>query len=108
VIAGLRLPAAGGAYLRQLPFALTRRAFAEHERRGEPAAFYVHPWELDPEQPRLNVPWLTRVRHYRGLAGMRARVERLLDEFAFTSVARQFRLDPAQPDAGVRAAFARA
>jgi polysaccharide deacetylase family protein (PEP-CTERM system associated) len=106
-VAGLRLPAAGGAYLRQLPYGLTRRAFAEHERRGDPATFYVHPWELDPEQPRLAVPWLTRLRHYRGLDRMQARVERLLGEFAFTSVARRFGLDPAKPDAGVRAALAR-
>src|SRR5574341_92765 len=103
--AGIRLPAAGGAYLRQLPYALTRRAFREHQRRGVPAMFYVHPWELDPGQPRLAAPWLTRIRHYRGLDGMQARIERLLDEFSFTSVARRFGLDPAKPDGGVRAAL---
>ena len=45
--AGLRLPAAGGGYLRQLPFGLVRRAFREHAARGASAVFYVHPWELE-------------------------------------------------------------
>ena len=87
-IAGIRLPAAGGGYLRQLPLALTIGAFREAERRGQPAMLYVHPWELDPGQPRLPVPPLTRVRHYRGLDRMRSRLERLLREFRFTSVQR--------------------
>lgn len=105
VWAGLRLPAAGGAYLRQLPYALTRRAFREHERRGAAAVFYVHPWELDDGQPRLPVSWLTRLRHYRGLRVMQAKIERLLAEFSFTSIARRFHLDATQPDGGVRAAL---
>lgn len=107
VWAGIRLPAAGGAYLRQLPYGLTRRAFREYQARGTSGVFYVHPWELDPGQPRLGVPWLTRLRHYRGLRGMQARIERLLDEFPFTSVARRFGLDPAKPDGGIRAALLR-
>lgn len=106
VWAGFRWPAAGGAYLRQLPYGITRRAFREHAQQGIPGVFYVHPWELDPGQPRLPVPWLTRLRHYRGLAGMRSRIERLLSEFAFTSVARRYHLDASQPDGGVRAAVA--
>ncbi|HJS48176.1 MAG TPA: DUF3473 domain-containing protein, partial [Gemmatimonadales bacterium] len=94
-IAGLRLPAAGGGYLRQLPPALVAgacRAFAE---RGEAGMFYIHPWELDPGQPRLELPWLTRMRHYRGLARTEARLDRLLAGFPFTSVARRFGLDQA-------------
>lgn len=86
-VLGLRVPAAGGGYLRQLPFALIHRAFAESERRGAPGVFYIHPWEIDPEQPRLPVGALTRVRHYRGLASTAERIERLLGEFRFTSIA---------------------
>ncbi len=85
---GMRLPAAGGAYLRQLPYALTRRAFREHSERGVPAMFYMHPWEIDDAQPRLRVKMLSRLRHYRGLDGMRGRVDRLLTDFRFTSVER--------------------
>jgi len=85
-VAGLRIPAAGGGYLRQLPFPLIRRAFTECGERGAPGTFYIHPWELDPAQPRLNVGLLTRVRHYRGLASTRALIDALLSEFSFTSM----------------------
>jgi polysaccharide deacetylase family protein (PEP-CTERM system associated) len=85
---GQRIPAAGGGYLRQLPLGVIRRAFRQSEERGEPGMFYIHPWEVDPEQPRLPVGWLTRIRHYRGLEHTMARLERLLGLFRFTSVSR--------------------
>jgi polysaccharide deacetylase family protein (PEP-CTERM system associated) len=88
-IGPFRIPAAGGGYLRQLPFSLVRRAFLEHSKQRVPAVFYIHPWELDAEQPRFRVGPLTRVRHYRGLRDNAARLERLLREFSFTSVARR-------------------
>ena len=99
VIAGLRLPAAGGGYLRQAPFGLTTRAFREYTGRGEAGVFYIHPWELDPDQPRLDLPWITRMRHYRGLERTVVLLDRLLSLFPFTSVARRFGLDQsgAQP-----------
>lgn len=87
-VLGVRVPAAGGAYLRHLPYSLTARAFREHSARQVPAIFYVHPWEVDPGQPRLHAPAISRLRHYRGLEGMMGRIERLLGEFAFTSVER--------------------
>ncbi len=83
----MHIPAAGGGYLRQFPYAVIRRAFREHEAARIPAVFYIHPWEVDPDQPRLDVPWLTRVRHYRNLDKTAHRIERLLREFRFTSVA---------------------
>ncbi len=85
--AGLSIPAAGGGYLRQLPFGLVRRAFADSSVRGVQATFYIHPWEIDSEQPRLPVGVLTRLRHYRGLSRTADRIERLLTEFPFTSIA---------------------
>jgi polysaccharide deacetylase family protein (PEP-CTERM system associated) len=84
---GVTLPAAGGGYLRHLPFGLIRRAFAGSSARGESATFYIHPWELDPDQPRLEVPFLTRVRHYRGLAHTEQRIDQLLAEFRFGTIA---------------------
>jgi polysaccharide deacetylase family protein (PEP-CTERM system associated) len=84
---GTRLPAGGGAYFRLLPYALVRSAFREAERRGAPATFYIHPWELDPEQPRLRVPAATRLRHYGGLRRTEARLDRLLAEFRFRPIA---------------------
>ncbi len=83
---GVRLPAAGGAYFRLLPYKLVRVAFRQCERRGAPGTFYIHPWEVDPAQPRLAVSWLTRVRHYGGLRRTAQRLGRLLTEFRFTAI----------------------
>ena len=82
----LARPAGGGGYFRLLPYALTRAALRACERRGVPGTFYIHPWELDPGQPRLHVPWLTRVRHYGGLSRTAPLLERLLLEFRFVAV----------------------
>ena len=90
VVAGVRLPAAGGGWFRQLPYGLTRSGFRQCEREGRTGMFYIHPWELDPEQPRMPVPLLQRVRHYRGLRRMEDRLARLLREFRFTSVRERF------------------
>lgn len=87
---GLRLPAAGGGYLRQFPLALFRRAFRQWGERGVSAMFYIHPWEYDDEQPRLPCGRLTAFRHYHNLDQVWSRMDRLLDEFAFTSVAERF------------------
>jgi polysaccharide deacetylase family protein (PEP-CTERM system associated) len=86
-IAGMTLPAAGGGYLRQLPLRLIQRAFREASARSASATLYVHPWEVDPEQPKLKVGLVTRVRHYRGLTRTLPRLETLLGEFKFTCIA---------------------
>jgi polysaccharide deacetylase family protein (PEP-CTERM system associated) len=84
---GVNLPAAGGGYFRLLPYALSRAAVRDCQRRGVPATFYIHPWEVDPDQPRLDVPWLTRLRHYGGLKGTVKRLRWLLSEFHFCPIA---------------------
>jgi polysaccharide deacetylase family protein (PEP-CTERM system associated) len=86
-ILAYQVPAAGGGYLRQFPYAVIRRAFREATDRREPATFYIHPWEIDPGQPRLPVSSFNRIRHYRGIDGALARIERLLEEFRFRSIA---------------------
>lgn len=89
VIGGMRVPAAGGAWLRHLPFGLVERAFTESMARDVPGMFYMHPWEIDERQPLLQgVSPLTRLRHYGGTDRMLARVERLVSMFQFTSVER--------------------
>jgi len=90
---GVTIPAAGGGYLRQFPFSVIRRAFQEATARGSAATFYIHPWEIDPEQPRLPVSLLTRVRHYRGLGTTLPRIKQLLAEFRFTSIGAALRAD---------------
>lgn len=82
---GMRLPAAGGAYFRLLPYRVVRTAFRQAERRGVPGTFYIHPWEVDPAQPRLAVPRFVRLRHYGGLRRTAQRLELLLAEFRFTA-----------------------
>lgn len=90
---GRTLPAAGGGYFRHFPYALTRRCFREHDEAGIPGVFYIHPWEIDEEQPRIKTSLLTRVRHYRNISKSAARLDRLLGEFRFTSVSRRLTAD---------------
>ncbi len=82
----LRLPAGGGAYFRLLPYGVVRAALRQCERRDVSGTFYVHPWEVDPRQPRVGVSWLTRARHYGGLSRTLPRLERLLTEFRFAPI----------------------
>jgi polysaccharide deacetylase family protein (PEP-CTERM system associated) len=77
------LPLAGGAYLRFLPPALFRWGLARLIEAGEPTVLYVHPWEIDPEQPRQAVPWLVRLNHYHNLHRTEARLRQLLERFRF-------------------------
>ena len=80
----LNLPVAGGGYFRILPYGWTRwgiKRINDLERR--PAIFYLHPWEVDPDQPRLQAGVLSRFRHYRNLAATEPRLRRLLREFQF-------------------------
>ena len=83
--AGRRWPCAGGGHFRLWPYGYTRWAVARLNRReGRPAVFYFHPWEIDPDQPRLAAaPWKARARHYTNLARMAGRLDRLLAEFAW-------------------------
>lgn len=85
-VAGIRIPAAGGAWFRLLPFHLTALALRQAQQRQRAAVFYIHPWELDADQPRLRVSPLTRLRHYGRLAGVEPRLHRLLTEFRFTAI----------------------
>lgn len=76
---GTNFPVAGGGYLRIFPSAYTELAFRRFEKHyRERLVVYLHPWELDPEQPRISGPLKSRLRHYTNLGEMRARVERIL------------------------------
>lgn len=85
-LAGMTFPAAGGGYLRHLPFGLVDLGFRQAQAAGIPAMFYLHPWEIDEDQPRIRVPLHTRLRHYRGLANTFPRMKRMLKNFSFVSV----------------------
>jgi polysaccharide deacetylase family protein (PEP-CTERM system associated) len=77
-------PVAGGGYFRILPYAWTRWGIARLNRAEQrPAVFYLHPWEIDPDQPRLTAGLLSRFRHYRNLRETEGRLQRLLADFDF-------------------------
>jgi polysaccharide deacetylase family protein (PEP-CTERM system associated) len=79
--------AGGGAYFRHLPYTFVHSALASAERRGVPGTFYIHPWELDTDQPRMQASFLARLRHYGGLARTVPRLKRLLSTFRFQPIA---------------------
>jgi len=80
---GRNIPVAGGAYFRILPYAFTRTAYRAINRTGHHAVFYIHPWELDPEHPRIPVPRRIAATHYANLHVTEPRMRRLLTDFAF-------------------------
>jgi polysaccharide deacetylase family protein (PEP-CTERM system associated) len=86
-VLGVNLPGAGGGYLRILPLAYTRWVLRRLENaEKQPAMVYVHPWELDPGQPRVAVPLRSRLRHYTNLARTEGRLERLLERHRFQPI----------------------
>ena len=84
----LNLPVAGGGYFRILPYGWTHWGIARlNATEKQPAVFYLHPWEIDAEQPRLSAGWLGRFRHYRNLDRTESRLRALLEDFSFDTVA---------------------
>ncbi|HKW94409.1 MAG TPA: XrtA system polysaccharide deacetylase [Methylomirabilota bacterium] len=82
-----RFPVAGGGYFRLLPYAVTAWAFRRVNRReGQPVIVYLHPWEIDPGQPRLPVDRLTRLRHSINTRTTEGKLRRLVGEFRFAPV----------------------
>jgi polysaccharide deacetylase family protein (PEP-CTERM system associated) len=85
-------PCGGGGYFRLLPYEVTRAALRRLNRTdGLPAVFYIHPWELDPAQPRARrTPLKSRLRHYLNLSETRPRLRRLLRDFRWDRLDRVF------------------
>ena len=82
-ILGRNWGASGGGYLRLLPLTVLTEAFRRMNANGQPAVLYIHPWEVDPEQPRVPVRGLGRITHYTNLTGTYGRLERMLGSFEF-------------------------
>ncbi|MBN2062859.1 MAG: DUF3473 domain-containing protein [Deltaproteobacteria bacterium] len=83
----IRFGVGGGGYLRLLPYKFTKWAIRKiNETENQPAMVYFHPWELDPEQPRIPAPLRSRFRHYTNLKKMKGKIERLLTDFHFSTV----------------------
>ena len=83
---GRDLPVGGGGWLRHYPFKMTQWGLRRVNGEGRPALVYLHPWELDPEQPRLNgTPW-SKFIHYRNLDKTADRLQSLCQDFQFTCI----------------------
>jgi polysaccharide deacetylase family protein (PEP-CTERM system associated) len=82
-LGGVNWPMAGGFYLRMLPYAFVRWAITRLNRLGQPAILYLHPWELDVDQPRHSVTPRERITHYAGRRRLATKLHRLFSEFQF-------------------------
>jgi polysaccharide deacetylase family protein (PEP-CTERM system associated) len=85
-VAGVNLPVSGGGYFRLYPYGVSRYLARQVNAQNRPFVFYLHPWEVDPDQPRVDVNALTRFRHYNNLAKCHQRLDRLLRDFRFGTV----------------------
>jgi polysaccharide deacetylase family protein (PEP-CTERM system associated) len=86
-IFGWNMPIGGGGYFRLAPYSFTRFGFERvNSAERRPVMFYLHPWELDPDQPRPPMPWMDSFRHYVGVKKQAAKLSSLLDRFHFTTV----------------------
>jgi polysaccharide deacetylase family protein (PEP-CTERM system associated) len=84
---GKRFPFSGGGYFRLFPYTYTKYCMQKVNDMGRPAVFYLHPWELDPGQPRVkNLSLFQRFRHYRNIDQTEKRLDRLLGDFEFTTI----------------------
>lgn len=87
-VMGMSVPAAGGGYFRQYPYALSRWLFERASlNQTRPLIFYLHPWEIDPEQPRVpNASLKSKFRHYTNLHRCYGRLERMISDFNFGTI----------------------
>ena len=84
---GVYIPVAGGGYFRLMPYPILKLFLKRLENEGLQLVMYLHPWEIDPEQPRMKGPLLSRVRHYMNLKKTEERLQLLLEDFQFGSIA---------------------
>jgi peptidoglycan/xylan/chitin deacetylase (PgdA/CDA1 family) len=80
------IPIAGGGYFRLFPYEFTRWAIRKLNNDGFPAIVYIHPWEIDPSQPRLNGSIISRFRQYNNLDKTEKRLKALLHDFDFVTI----------------------
>lgn len=85
-IFGRRVPCSGGGYFRQFPYFITKYLMKKCVVSGRPIIFYLHPWEIDAEQPRIELPLLKKIRHYNNLNKTYSRLEKLLKDFKFVPI----------------------
>ena len=82
-IINYRLPIAGGGYFRLYPYWLSKMGLKQINRQNRPFIFYLHPWEIDPGQPKISTSWFSRFRHYNNLDKCESRLQNLMTDFQF-------------------------
>jgi len=87
---GVRLPVAGGGYFRLYPYPVLRALLRKLEGEGAPLVMYMHPWEFDPDQPRMEGSMVSRMRHYLNLDKTEGRMRALLEDFSFAPIRQVF------------------
>ncbi|MBN2299202.1 MAG: DUF3473 domain-containing protein [Deltaproteobacteria bacterium] len=86
-VGGYNIPISGGGYFRLFPYLITKNALRVIEKRNEPFVFYIHPWELNPQTPRIEgMSLISRFRTYIGITRAFARFSTLIDDFSFTTL----------------------
>jgi polysaccharide deacetylase family protein (PEP-CTERM system associated) len=85
-LCGKSIPMAGGAYFRIFPYWLTKSLIQRVNKQGYPVIFYIHPWELDPDHPRIPLPRRIAATHYYNLKSTAKKLEKLLKDFHFTTM----------------------
>jgi polysaccharide deacetylase family protein (PEP-CTERM system associated) len=86
----LNMPVGGGAYFRIWPYFVTRWGFRQVVREGRPGVFYIHPWEIDTEQPRIKLPLRLSLTHYTNLKTTEKKLKKLFEDFSFSTMADVF------------------
>lgn len=85
-VLGKSLPFSGGGYFRLFPYPLIRFGMEQSVRQGKPTIIYVHPWEFDPDQPRMKAAPVDRFKHYVNLDKTESKFRRLLRDYHFAPV----------------------
>ena len=85
---GFKVPISGGGYFRFFPYSFTKMALRRiNKKENKPFMFYIHPWEFDPRQPKINgVGYLSKLRHYINLGKTAERFDKLLQDFQFMPI----------------------
>ncbi len=87
---GQRIPFAGGTWFRAIPYKVIEREFIHFEKKSIPAVFYIHPWELNPDTPKIQLEPKIGIPHYYNRKQCKNRLISLLDDFKFTSISNYF------------------
>lgn len=85
-IGNINFPIAGGGYFRLLPLPFVNWGIKQINKEGAPAVMYLHPWEIDKEQPKIKVGFLLRFRHYVNIGRAESKLKALINEHAFSSI----------------------